>query len=183
MLELAAATTDPDGALALAEQLGGTVYVDHRAEWQHLPFRALLTVATDDTEAIAQLGDVGTYVVFRRVIKPGQAGVFGLFPLVRRPDLTHREADSHWRDVHGPLALEHHAHMRHYAQLSVVANLSGAPFDGFALVGFATEQDLRERFYTTADSPAVIAADVARFADGKRSPRRLIAEEHPFSSR
>jgi hypothetical protein len=99
----------------------------------------------------------------------------GLFGLVRAPHLGHAEADAHWRDVHAPLALVHHAHMSYYAQLSVVNRLSGLDLDGFALCGFATLEDLRERFYTTTESVGVIAADVQRFADTKRSPRRLIA--------
>lgn len=182
MLELAVTTTDVEGALSLAERLHGAAYVDHRSAWQHLAFRALVTVVTDDLEPLTALGDVGLHVVYRRLIKPGPAGVFGLFPLVRNPRLSHQQADAHWRDVHGPLALEHHAWMSHYAQLSVVANLGGLALDGFALCGFETEDDLRDRFYTSADSPAVIAGDVAKFADPGGSPRRLVAIEHAFTA-
>lgn len=182
ILELAAATTDLDGALALAERLGGTAYCDHRERWSHLPFRALVTVVTDEPDGVTALGDVGTYVVCRRLKKPGDSGAVALFPLVRRSDLGHQAADAHWRDVHGPLALTHHGHMTHYTQLSVVANLGGLPLDGFALVGFRSEDDVRERFYSRPDSEAVIAADVAKFADLKRSPRRLLTVEHRFGA-
>jgi len=180
-LELAAASTDIEAALALAESLHGTAYCDDREKGEHLPFRALVTVVTDDPEAVARVGDVGTYVVLRRLIKPGIPGSIGLFPLLHRPDRSHREADAHWRDVHGPLALEHHKYMSHYTQLSVVANLTGFALDGFALCGFESEDDLRNRFYSGPESPAIIAADVANFADLKRSPARLIAREHRFA--
>ena len=177
----AAATTDLQGARQLAATSGGTLYLDERPDWQHLPFRGLLVVGIEDAEAIRSIGDVGTYRLEQRVIKPGQAQVFGLFPMVRAPSLTHEQADAHWRDVHGPLALEHHGFMTHYLQLSVVEVLSGLPLDGFALCGFTSEADLRERFYSTEDGPAAIAADVARFSDLKRSPRRLIAVPERFA--
>ena len=178
----AAATTDLEGARALAAACGGTLYLDERPEWQHLPFRGLLVVAAEDAESVAGVGDVGTYRLERRVIKPGQAAVYGLFPMVRAPSLTHQQADAHWRDLHGPLAIKHHGHMTHYLQLSVEEVLSGLPLDGFALCGFASEADLRDRFYSTEDGPAVIAADVARFSDLKRSPRRLIVTESRFET-
>ena len=101
----------------------------------------------------------------------------GLFALVRRSELSHREADAHWRDIHAPLALEHHRHMTHYTQLSVVQRLSGAAIDGFAVCGFDSLDDLRDRFFSEPDSRAVITSDIRLFADTKRSPRRLIATE------
>jgi len=99
---------------------------------------------------------------------------------VHFPEITHQQADAHWRDVHAPLALEHHGFMSHYTQLSVVHTLSGLPLDGFALCGFETIEDLRERFYSRPDGPEVIAADVKNFADLKNSPGRLIATEQRF---
>ena len=180
VLQLAAATTDLNAARALGERLSGTLYTDEREAWQHLPFRALVTVTTDDIDAVQAVGDVGTYTVYRRLIKAGEAESIGMFPLVRRPDLTHAESDGHWRDQHAPLALEHHIHMTHYTQLAVVANISGLQLDGFALCGFASEDDLRNRFYTTDESVQVIADDIRRFADLKRSPRRLIVREQRF---
>ncbi|TNF79574.1 MAG: hypothetical protein EP301_13830 [Gammaproteobacteria bacterium] len=180
VLQLAAATTDLDAARALVSAVGGTLYADERSEWQHLPFRGLITLVTDDPDLLTPIGDVGVYLVYRRLKKAGEASALGLFPMVRAPGLSHQEADAHWRDVHGPLALTHHGFMNHYTQLSVVQNLSGLPLDGFALCGFASEKDLRERFYSTEDGPAVIGADVARFSDLKRSPRRLIVSEERF---
>lgn len=182
VLELAAACSDGEAALEVAELLAGTAYVDTRPGKADLPFRALITVATDDPRSVEKVGDVGTYLVFRRLKKPGVAGVIALYPLLRRQDLNHAEADAHWRDVHGPLALEHHCHMAHYSQLSVVANLSGLPLDGFALVGFASEEDLKNRFYTSEKSVAVIAEDTRKFADLRHSPHRLVTTERRFGS-
>jgi len=178
ILELAAASTNIEAARELAASKKGILYCDEREDWQHLPFRALATVATDDVDAVARVGDVGTYVVFRRLIKPGDPNVVALFPMIRFPSKTHAETDAHWRDVHGPLALEHHKYMSHYTQLSVVANLTGQVLDGFALCGFDSIEDLRDRFYSGPGSQEAIAADVKHFADLKNSPDRLIAREY-----
>ena len=107
-------------------------------------------------------------------------GVIGLFPMVRHPDRSHRDADRHWRDVHAPLALEHHAAMSHYTQLSVVHRLHGPEWDGFALCGFDSMEDLKERFFATPEGRIAIRDDVARFADTRSSPRRLIVVEESY---
>ena len=178
----AAATTDLEAARKIGADLGGTLYLDERPAWQHLPFRALLTAAIDDPDKLASVGDVGVYQLQSRVIKPGKARVFGLFPMVRAPDLSHAQSDAYWRDVHGPLALEQHAHMTEYLQLNVLETLSGLPFDGFALCGFASEDDLRNRFYSEPDGPGIIARDVRRFADPDRSARRLVAKVERYAA-
>ncbi|MCZ6616494.1 MAG: hypothetical protein O7E57_00060, partial [Gammaproteobacteria bacterium] len=125
--QLAIASTDIDASRELAQRLHGTLYCDERESWRHLPFRALVTGSTDNLEGLAAVADVGLYVIFRRLIKPGTPKVIGLFPLVHHPEKTHQQADAHWRDVHAPLALEHHGFMSHYTQLSVVHILSGMP--------------------------------------------------------
>jgi len=174
MLELAIASTDVAAAGALARRLNGTLYAADRSV-PGLPFQALVTLTTDDLESVAVTADIGLYLVCRRLMKPGHAGVVGLFPLIRRPTLTHAEADAHWRDIHVPLALKHHGFMTHYTQLSVIHTFFGRQYDGFALCGFRTAVDLRERFYSGPDSRTVIAGDVETFADTARSPRPLIA--------
>jgi hypothetical protein len=179
-LEFAATTNNLELAASTAKALHGTLYCDQRQEWQHLPFRALLTCVTDNPAQLEAVSEVGLYLICRRLIKPGDAAAVGLFPLVRRPDLSHADADAHWRDVHAPLALEHHAHMTHYTQLSVLHRFSGAAVDGFALCGFSSTSDLRERFYTRDESRSIIGADVRNFADTQNSPRRLIATQASF---
>ncbi|MGK0260947.1 MAG: hypothetical protein ACI96M_004401 [Candidatus Azotimanducaceae bacterium] len=173
-LEFAVASNQPAACAELADALGGHLYVDQRGK-SGLPFEALLTVTTDDIEPLKALADVGLYVICRRLIKPGTPEKIALFPMVHHPDRSHAESDAHWRDVHAPLALVHHADMTHYTQLSVTHTISGEPWDGFALCGFASEDDIRNRFYTTKESVKVIAEDVGKFANPSASPRRLIA--------
>ncbi len=164
----------------VASSTGGTVYVDERSDVSALPFTALYTTITDNLEPLQAMADVGLYLMCRRVIKAGEAGVYGLFPFVKHPQKSHVEADQHWRDIHAPLALQHHAAMTHYVQLSVLQTLSGQAFDGFALCGFSHLEDLKKRFFTTPDSATVIAADVAKFADTQNAPRRLIAKPYLY---
>jgi uncharacterized protein (TIGR02118 family) len=193
-LELVAVGNDVAQARSVARSLRGTVYLDERADATDLPFRALVAAVTDDAWALFAAAGVGAYVVCRRVMKPRAApgvgveaspgarlpGVIGLFPMVRHPGLTHREADRHWRDAHAPLALLHHAAMSHYTQLSVVHRLHGPQWDGFALCGFDSMEDLKERFFASPEGRIAIREDVARFADSERSPRRLLVVEESY---
>lgn len=176
-LEFAVATHDVARARAIAADLGGNLYVDENDKKSRLLFRALLTTASDRFEHLEALGEIGLYIVNRRPVIPGNSHVIGLFPLVRHAALSHQQADAHWRDVHAPLALQHHRHMTHYVQLSVVHRISGPEIDGFALCGFDSMDDLRNRFFSEPDSRDVIKADIDSFIDTERSPRRLIATE------
>ena len=173
-------TNDVDGAHQLARQLGGRLYCDPRENWQKLPFRALLTATTDDLAPLQQLADVGLSLICRRVIRDGPKSHIGLFPIVRKPSLSHLEADSHWRDKHAPLALEHHAAMSFYNQCSVLQCISGLQLDGIALCGFESLDNFHNNFYTTPESVKVIADDVKLWAALDQSPNRLIAEETDY---
>jgi uncharacterized protein (TIGR02118 family) len=186
-LELAAASNDVERARALARSLRCTAMIDERADAGGLPFRALVTAVTDDAEALFQAADVGAYLVCRRVMRPRAVGtpllgVIALYPMVRHPSLDHGEADRYWRDRHAPLALKHHVGMSHYTQLSVVHRIHGPEWDGFALCGFDSLDDLRERFFDGPEGRIAIREDVARFADPARSPRRLIVVEEVYSA-
>jgi uncharacterized protein (TIGR02118 family) len=191
-LELAVVGNDVARARGVAKALAGTLFVDQREEAGELSFRTLVTVVTDDAETLLQAAGVGAYLVCRRTIKarppalapaPGAPlpGVIALYPMVRNPGLSHREADRHWRDAHAPLALKHHIGMSHYTQLSVVHRLHGPAWDGFALCGFDSMDDLRERFFDGPAGRVAIREDVARFADSERSPRRLIVVEERYA--
>jgi hypothetical protein len=70
--------------------------------------------------------------------------------------------------------------MSHYTQLSVVHRLHGPEWDGFALCGFDSMDDLRERFFDGPQGRIAIREDVARFADTRSSPRRLIVAEESY---
>ena len=102
-------------------------------------------------------------------------------PMLRHPDLSHADADRYWRDRHAPLALRIHVAMSNYTQLSIVHRISGPPWDGFALCGFDSLEDLRDRFYDGPAGREAIREDVARFADPAHSPRRLIAVEETYA--
>ncbi len=175
-LEFAACTNNVDAAKAGAANLGGRLYVDSREPFEHLPFRALITCTTDDVADLAEVSERGLYVVCRRIIKPGEPKVVSVSPMVHHPEKTAQACDAHWRDNHAPLALIHHPHMTHYSQLSVVSVISGPELDGIALCGFETEEDLRDRFFASADSVPIIMADIKKFSDGKKSPKRIVAQ-------
>ncbi|MGB5760410.1 MAG: EthD domain-containing protein [Acidimicrobiales bacterium] len=179
MLELVGLGSDRATAEVAAEATGATVYVKHRDEGDARPYATMIRAATDRIEAVREAADVALFVCFARAIKDEPRPlppdrVIGSFPLVAHPDLTHRQADDHWRDVHGPLALASHSAMCDYTQLSVVATLSGRALDGIALCAFENRDDLRTKFFNDEDARAAIEADVATFADLRRSPRRVV---------
>ena len=171
----AIAGTDRRAVQDLVGHHRGRLFVDERDDPSRLPFAALGVVTTDNLAPLEAVADVGLYLICARVVKSGSAAVYGLFPMLHHPNSSHTESDAHWRDVHAPLALKHHAYMSQYSQLSVVTTLSGTPFDGFALCGFDSREDLKERFFSEPDSREVIEADIQKFADVRNSPRRLIA--------
>ena len=182
MLELVGLGTDHEAALAAGARTGGIVYLNHPGERDDRPYSAMVRAVTDDVEAVRAAADVGLYACYSRAVKPRPDPlppdrVVGSFPLVANPELSHRQADDHWRDVHGPLALRSHSAMCDYTQLSVVATLAGPQLDGIALCAFGSRRDLSERFFDDDDAKAAIIADVAGFADVRNSPRRVVLTE------
>lgn len=192
MLELVATGNDLDAATEVAAALGGVSYTADPNEERKLPFRAMVRAMTSDPAMMSAAAGTGMYLVFSRTIRArpeavvaGQAstGVTAVFPLVRHPDLTHEQTDAHWRDIHAPLALAHHPGMWDYTQISVVRTLDGPEYDGFALCAFASVQDMKERFFADDEGRAIIYADVSGFADGKKSPRRVVSTETIYGER
>lgn len=179
MLQLVALGTDRESLQVAAEATGGVAYVSHPRQSDNIPYSTMLRVGTDLIEVVREAADVALHVCFARAIKderdphPPQR-VVGSFPLVAHPELSHRQADDHWRDIHGPLALRSHSAMCDYTQLSIVATLSGPELDGIALCAFESRDDLSTRFFDDDDAKAAIEADVSSFADTRRSPRRVI---------
>jgi uncharacterized protein (TIGR02118 family) len=191
MHELVAVGNNLETAAAVASDLGGICYLSDPEETRPLPFRTMVRAVTDSPERLASAAEVGTYLVFSRVIRERPVatqsgttspGVTAVFPLLHHPDLTHEEADAHWRDIHAPLALRHHPGMWDYTQLSVVRTLEGPKIDGFALVAFDSLESMKDRFFGDDKDREVIYADVASFADPK-SPRRVVATETIYSQR
>lgn len=182
MLELVGMGSDPDAVASLADRLGGMAYRNHPSERESRPYSAMVRVATDEIEAVRAVSDVGLFVCFGRQIKapaeePTAERSIATFGLVRRGDLTHRQCDDHWRDVHGPLALRMHAAMCDYTQLSVVETLHGQELDGIAMCAFPTRQILSERFFNDDEAKAAIIADVASFSDTAASPPRVVLQQ------
>lgn len=187
-LELVVLGTDPDAALEVAGATGATAYTSDEAR-DDLPYRSLVRAVVSDADRLAPAADVGSYLVFAREVRARPVspphgepvpGVVATFALVRHPDLSHLDCDRHWRDVHAPLALRHHVGMWAYTQCSVVRTLDGPSYDGFALCGFASERDLRERFFDGPEGRQAIGDDVASFADTSASPRRVLTTERSF---
>ncbi len=173
-----------DVALAIdtAAAVGATVFVDDRDDVaaSSLPFRTLIRAVTDRPALLEPAASIGSYVVCVRPQRvreqPDPAGaVIQINAMVPNPSMTRLEADTHWRDLHAPLALRHHVGMTQYTQMSVVHRLAGPEYNGFALCEFDSADDLRDRFFDGPDGRAAILADVATFADTTRSPRRLVA--------
>ena len=190
-MELVGAFSDRGQARVFAELHMGRLIEDPRKDTAHLPFAALVSVETDRPAGFLSAADVGAFICLRRVIKPRVSpepasdaslpGKIAVFPMVRRPDLDHEQADGYWRDQHAPLALRVHKAMSFYTQLSVVHVIHGPDWDGIAHCGFDSIEDLRLRFYDSPAGQKEVAKDVAEFADPSRSPRRLICDEYLFS--
>ena len=185
----AALGRDRQAAIEVARATGLVALVAVDDQSPDRPFDALVIGAgRSDVDRVA---DVGLYRVAvrpmrhqRRSWPPGTAtpGVTAAFAMVRRPDLTHEQADAHWRDVHAPLALRHHPGMWHYVQVSVDEVVRGPAYDGIALCAFASEQERRERFFGGPEDRAIIGADVATFADVAGSPRPVRMTEWRFGA-
>lgn len=172
-----------------ARAVDGVALVAFDDDRRARPFDTL--VIAGDRAALDAVADVGLYRVEvrpmryqRRSWPPGSVtpGVTAAYPMLHRPDLTHDDADTHWRDVHAPLALRHHPGMWHYVQLSVEEVVTGPAYDGIALCAFPSEQELRERFFGGPEDQDVISADVSSFADVARSPRRVRLQEWRFGA-
>jgi uncharacterized protein (TIGR02118 family) len=182
----AAIGTHGPEAVEAARSIKGIAFVANDAPRE--PAFGTLVIG-EDRGVVESVADLGLYEVSVRPMRhqrqfwpPGSAspGVTAAFGMLRRPDLTHAQADAHWRDIHAPLALRHHPGMWHYHQVSIDAVLDGRVYDGIALCAFASEQELAERFFGGPEDQEVIRADVATFADTTNSPRRVRMTEWRF---
>lgn len=188
-MELVGAYSDRDVAHLVGQELGAIVVSDPRDDTSHLPFAALVSVDSDSAEHLIG-ADVGVYLCYRREqkVNPARAvganrqlpGKIALFPMVRHADLTHRQSDDHWRDIHTPIALRVHTEMSFYTQLAVVHTIRGPEWDGFAQCGFDSADDLRTKFYAGPEGQKEVERDVQKFANPKASPKRLICDEFVY---
>ncbi len=184
-LKIAAAFSSLSAGKASAKSSEVLLLSATSQETAHLPFAALLIGTPDDLSALSVTADVGLYLVSERNIlnKPlsdltqdQYPKALGIFPMVASDELGAKAADDHWREKHAPLALSVHTAMTHYYQLNILHRFSGAAWDGLALCCFASEDDLRHKFYNSDAGKRSIAEDVQRFANTRQSPRRVIAE-------
>lgn len=136
---------------------------------------------------IEPIADIGCYTMRERHVKVRAVtwplggpspGVCAMFGVRRHRDLDPKSFDTHWRDVHGPLAVRHHVGMWDYWQCTVEAAISedSPDFDGFAIVQFPTRQDLHERFFDDDAGRAAISRDAASFVDTSTLVRVLMTE-------
>lgn len=182
--EICAAFNDRELARRIAASHSGTLYIDEREDIAKLPFAALVCLHTDQLETLIEQADIGVYLVSRRVIKScpqkyqgEQDGLLSIHTLVSHPKLGHRKSDDYWREKHAPLALQIHETMTYYHQLSILHCFKGPTWDGFAMLGFASIDDLQKKYFNSDKGKAAILKDVESFADTKKSPsRRLIAK-------
>ena len=183
-LMLAGAYSNREKASETAARTGGISLAATSTETNHLPFASLVLSVTDELDLFVRDADAGSFLVHERPIKntpllqltkKNQPGSIGIFTMVANAELGARESDRHWRDKHAPLALEVHAAMTHYYQLSVLQRFNGPEWDGFALCCFRNENDLKTRFFNTPEGQTSIATDVAKFADTRKSPRRVLS--------
>lgn len=188
-LKLAIACKSRDNASAYAAEIGAVLFSSNSASTDHLPFAAMIVGTTDDLEKAKGVGDAGLYLVCERTIKnqplhalakPDLPGIVGLFPMVAHPVAGASASDAHWRDNHAPLALEVHTRMTHYYQYAILHAFNGPALNGIAACCCATEDDLRHYLYGTPDGEQQILQDIRKFADTKRSPRRVIATAESF---
>jgi uncharacterized protein (TIGR02118 family) len=182
-LKIAALFSDKAEAGKVAESNQSLMFEASADTTEHLPFAALVLGTSASLMDLKQQSDVNLYLVNERAILNQPLSILGqdmlpvsvgIFPMVANPDIGPEAADKHWHEQHAPLALEVHTAMTHYYQLSVMHRFSGEKWNGLALCCFASEDDLRSKFYSSAEGKQRIAEDVAKFADTKRSPRRVV---------
>jgi uncharacterized protein (TIGR02118 family) len=150
-------------------------------------FEALVDVVVESVRDLQIPAGAFAYRVDERKLKAysrtwpdgvATPGVVLVAPVFRAPALSRDAFDTHWRDRHGPLALEHHAGMWDYRQARVVEVLvAGAPpFDGIARLGFPSLGAYEAGLFPSRASRRAIGEDTARFVDVGRLSGALLHE-------
>ena len=183
-LKIAATFADKAEAEKVANLSQSLMFEASAEKTEHLPFATLVLGTSAALMDLKQRTDVGLYLVNERAVLNQPLSVLnqdmlpasvGIFPMVANAEIGAEAADRHWREQHAPIALEVHTAMTHYYQLAVMHRFSGADWNGLALCCFANEDDLRNKFYNSSEGKRRVAEDVAKFADTKNSPRRVVA--------
>lgn len=119
------------------------------------------------------LGGADTYVTTEHVqrapatpprLGPGAPGAKLVACVQRTPGLASDAFRRHWLERHVPLALRHHA-TTWYVTNVVEERLgtTGAPYDGFAELQWASRDEMTDRLYLTPEGQAEVEADIPRF--------------------
>ena len=183
-LKIAAVFKDKTEAVKVANVSQSLMFEASAETTEHLPFAALVLGTSAALMDLKQRTDVGLYLVNERAVLNQPLSVLnqdmlpasvGIFPMVANAKISAKASDRHWREQHAPIALEVHTAMTHYYQLAVMHRFSGADWNGLALCCFANEDDLRNKFYDSSEGKRRVAEDIAKFADTKNSPRRVVA--------
>jgi len=182
-LKIAAVFADKKEAERVAILTQSLMFQAPAGVTEHLPFATLVLGTSAILMDLKQLTDVGLYLVNERAVLNEPLSVLNqdimpasaaIFPMVANPEIGAKDADRHWREQHAPIALEVHTAMTHYYQLAVIHRFSGADWNGLALCCFTSEDDLRNKFYNSLERKRRVAEDIAKFADTKNSPRRVV---------
>ena len=181
-LKIAAVFADKEEAGKLAKSSQCLVFEACAETTAHLPFGALVLGDSESLMDLKQRTDVGLYLVNERAIlnqplstlsRDTLPVIAGIFPMVANQILTPKQRTPIGAS-NAPIALDVHTAMTHYYQLSVLHRFSGEDWNGLALCCFANEDDLRNKFYGSPEGARRVATDVAKFADTKNSPRRVV---------
>ena len=182
-LKIAAVFADKRKAERVANLSQSLMFQASAETTEHLPFATLVLGISPILLDLKNRKEVGLYLVSERAVLNEPLSVLnqdmlpasvGIFPMVANAKIGAEDADRHWRDQHALIALEVHSAMTHYYQLAVMHRFSGADWNGLALCCFASEDDLRNKFYNSSEGRQRVAEDIAKFADTKNSPRRVV---------
>ena len=90
-----------------------------------------------------------------------------IFLCTRRAGLSHAEYAAHLLERHAPLALRHHASLRHYV-LNIVeeAAADAEPIDSVNALDYERLADFETRNYDSAEGERIVTEDHARFLGG-----------------
>lgn len=185
VLKLAMIFADKQAWHSEPEDDAHLIFTTPKAEIERLPFARMILGTSPRLLEQAERSAIGLYLVSEHTMlnqplsdlsSEQLPGSVGIFPMIALPAMSSAAAHDHWRNVHAPLALEEHKAMTHYYQLHIAHKFFGPEMHGIALCCFATEQDLRERMYTSEAGKRRIAEDIVKFADTRRSPRKVVAE-------
>ena len=91
--------------------------------------------------------------------------------VTRREGITHDAYSAHWRERHGPLALEHQPGFWHYVQNHVVGWLTDPTprYDGIGELHFRSAGEVQTGMFDSKEGERLIWEDTERFMDHSRS--------------